>query len=158
MHLLRIALLPPVIFHQPATILPHGHLNVGAGWCGGATHSSLRDGDGWLAVNLIRAIEGISWDPEHGGMNAGETASTTRFLPVRTRGGADMKTYTVYRVDYRTNKHELIGKLVERRMKERKNNAADMLRLAQKMYATSSIDTSIFIKDSSSGGRLFGGA
>jgi len=69
-----------------------------------------------------------------------------------------MKTYTVYRVDYRTNKHELIGKLVERRMKERKNNAADMLRLAQKMYATSSIDTSIFIKDSSSGGGLFGGA
>jgi hypothetical protein len=27
----------------------------------------------------------------------------------------NMKTYTVYRVDYRTNKHELIGKVVDRR-------------------------------------------
>jgi hypothetical protein len=61
------------------------------------------------------------------GMNA-ETASTTGSSR-SNQGGADMKTYTVYRVDYRTNKHELIGKLVERRMKERKNNAADMLRL-----------------------------
>jgi hypothetical protein len=43
-----------------------------------------------------------------------------------------MKTFTVYRVDYRTNKKILIGGLVERRREERINNAADMLRLAQK--------------------------
>jgi hypothetical protein len=73
-------------------------------------------------------------------------------------GGADMPTYSVYRVDYRNNKQELIGKLVERRMKERTNNAADMLRLAKKIYATSSMDTNIFIQDQSSGGGLFGGA
>jgi hypothetical protein len=69
-----------------------------------------------------------------------------------------MTTYSVYRVDYRNNKQELIGKLVERRMKERTNNAADMLRLAKKIYATSSMDTNIFIQDQSSGGGLFGGA
>jgi hypothetical protein len=74
------------------------------------------------------------------------------------KGGAEMTTYSVYRVDYRNNKQELIGKLVERRMKERTNNAADMLRLAKKIYATSSMDTNIFIQDQSSGGGLFGGA
>jgi hypothetical protein len=92
-------------------------------------------------------------------MNARETASTTRFLPVHGLAqGWDMTTYSVYRVDYRNNKQELIGKLVERRMKERTNNAADMLRLAKKIYATSSMDTNIFIQDQSSGGGLFGGA
>jgi hypothetical protein len=56
-----------------------------------------------------------------------------------------MKTYTVYRVDYQTNKTEAIGTLVERRRGPRHNNAADLLRLAQKLYATSSIDSHIFI-------------
>jgi hypothetical protein len=77
----------------------------------------------------------------------------------RNRDGVDMKTYTVYRVDYRTNKQELIGKVVERRKVERKNNAADMLRLAQKIYATSSFDPNIFIiNEGSPGGPFFGGA
>ncbi len=77
----------------------------------------------------------------------------------RNRDGVDMKTYTVYRVDYRTNKQELIGKVVERRREERINNAADMLRLAQKIYATSSIDSNIFIiNEGSPRGHLFGGA
>ena len=70
-----------------------------------------------------------------------------------------MKTYTVYRVDYRNNKQELLGKVVERRKEERNNNAAeDMLRLAKKIYGTSSNDSSIFIQKGSSGGPLFGGA
>ena len=70
-----------------------------------------------------------------------------------------MKIYTVYRVDYRTNKHELIGKVVERRKAERNNNAADMLRLAQKIYAPSSFNPNIFIiNEGSSGGPIFGGA
>jgi len=70
-----------------------------------------------------------------------------------------MKTYTVYRCDYRTNKRELIGKLVERRREERNHNAADMLRLAQKVYATSSNASNIFIvNEGSSGGPIFGGA
>ena len=69
-----------------------------------------------------------------------------------------MKTYTVYRVDYRTNKKILIGRLMERRREERINNAADMLRLAKKTYATSSIDTNIFIVNEGSGEILFGGA
>lgn len=77
---------------------------------------------------------------------------------VLRKSGADMTTYSVYRVDYRSNKQELIGRLVERRKKERTNNAADMLRLAKKLYATSSTDTSIFIQDQSSVRGLFGGA
>jgi hypothetical protein len=56
-----------------------------------------------------------------------------------------MKTYTVYRVDYVANKTEAIGKLAERRRGERNNNAADMLRLAQKIYSRSSIDSHIYI-------------
>lgn len=77
----------------------------------------------------------------------------------RNRDGVDMKTYTVYRVDHRTNKQELIGKVVERRKDERMNNAAGMLRLAQKIYATSSNDPNIFIiNEGSPGGPLFGGA
>ena len=70
-----------------------------------------------------------------------------------------MKTYTVYRVDYRTNKQELIGKVIERRREERNNNAADMLQLAKKIYATSSIGSHIFvINEGSPGGPLFRGA
>ena len=56
-----------------------------------------------------------------------------------------MKTYTVYRVDYLTNKTQAIGTVVDRRTKDRKNNTADMLRLAQKLFATSSIDSHIYI-------------
>jgi len=56
-----------------------------------------------------------------------------------------MKTYTVYRAEYRTNKTVRIGKVVDHRRAERNNNTADMLRVAQKLYATSPIDSHIFI-------------
>lgn len=56
-----------------------------------------------------------------------------------------MKTYTVYRVDYPTNKTEPIGTVVDRRKGERNNNAADMVRLAQKLFAMSSIDSHLYI-------------
>lgn len=69
-----------------------------------------------------------------------------------------MKTYTVYRVDYPTKKTERIGTVVDRRRGERNNNAADMLRLAQKIYKTSSIDSHIFIlRESSHHNFLLGG-
>jgi len=70
-----------------------------------------------------------------------------------------MKTYAVYRLGYWNNKLELIGKVVERRKAERNNNTADMLRWAKKIYAASSIDSSIFIvKEGSSEGPIFGDA
>lgn len=65
-----------------------------------------------------------------------------------------MKTYTVYRVDYLKNKTVKIGKILDRRERERKNNPADMLRLAQMKYATSSINSHIFILRESSGRNL----
>ncbi|MBE0568878.1 MAG: hypothetical protein IH577_04305 [Deltaproteobacteria bacterium] len=65
-----------------------------------------------------------------------------------------MKTYTVYRVDYLKNKTVKIGKILERRERERKNNPADMLRLAQMKFATSSINSHIFILRESSGRNL----
>jgi len=69
-----------------------------------------------------------------------------------------MKTYTVFRVDYLKNKTVKIGKLQDRREGERNNNAADMLRLAQKIYTTSSIESHIFIvRDSSLQNLLWGG-
>jgi hypothetical protein len=56
-----------------------------------------------------------------------------------------VKTYTVYRSEYRPNKTVRIGKVVDQRRGERNNNAADMLRVAQKSYATSPMDSHIFI-------------
>ena len=56
-----------------------------------------------------------------------------------------MRTYTVYRVDNLKNKTVKIGKVLDRRVGERNNNLADMLRLAQVKYATSSINSHIFI-------------
>lgn len=50
------------------------------------------------------------------------------------------KTYTVYRIDFLNNKRVPIGTLIERREKERVNNEAGILRLAQNLYAESSID------------------
>jgi hypothetical protein len=75
------------------------------------------------------------------------------------RDGVNMKSYAVYRIGYWNNKLELIGKVVERRKEERKNNVADMLRWAKKIFAASSVDSNIFIvKEGSSEGPIFGGA
>jgi len=69
-----------------------------------------------------------------------------------------MKTYTVYRVEYLKNKTLKIGKVLDRREGERNNNQADMLRLAQIKYATSSINSHIFIlRESSNQNLLLGG-
>jgi hypothetical protein len=68
-----------------------------------------------------------------------------------------MRTYTVYRVDYLNNKTVKIGKVLDRREVERNNNPADMLRLAQKKYATSSINSHIFILRESSNQNLLSG-
>lgn len=65
-----------------------------------------------------------------------------------------MTVYTVYRADYRTNKTVRIGKVVDQRRTERNNNAAEMLRMAQKLYATSSSGSRIFIIRESSRLRL----
>jgi hypothetical protein len=69
-----------------------------------------------------------------------------------------VKTYAVYRIGHWNNKLELIGKVVERRKEARNNNAADMLRWAQNKFATSSIDSSIFIVNGFPGGPIIGGA
>ncbi len=50
------------------------------------------------------------------------------------------KIYTVYHIDFLNNERVPIGSLVERRQAERKDNAADMLRLARKLFADSSIE------------------
>jgi hypothetical protein len=65
-----------------------------------------------------------------------------------------MTVYTVYRAEYRTNKTVRIGKVVDHRRAERNNNAADMLRVAQKLYAVSSMNSHIFIIRESSRLRL----
>jgi hypothetical protein len=53
-----------------------------------------------------------------------------------SRGQLNMKTYTVYRVDYLRQEKEPVGKLVERRRTEREDNTKSLLRLAQKTYLT----------------------
>lgn len=56
-----------------------------------------------------------------------------------------MKHYTVYRFDYDRQVREPVGKLLERRRAERRNNVADLLKLAQRLYSTSSLDSHIVI-------------
>ena len=65
-----------------------------------------------------------------------------------------MKTYAVYRVEYLNNKTVKVGTVVDYRREERNNNAADMLRMAQKLYSTSPIDSHIFILRESSRLRM----
>jgi len=73
---------------------------------------------------------------------------------LRWKEGVDMKTYSVYRVEYKNNKTVKIGEVVDHRKAERNNNAADMLRMAQKLYSTSSIASHIFIIRESSRLRM----
>ena len=56
-----------------------------------------------------------------------------------------MKTYTVYRFDYFRQVREPVGNLTECRSKERGDNAGSLLKLAQKIYSTSSLDSHIVI-------------
>jgi len=56
-----------------------------------------------------------------------------------------VKNFTVYRFDYNRQVREPVGELVERRRKERRNNNEDLLRLAQRLYSTSSLDSHILI-------------
>lgn len=56
-----------------------------------------------------------------------------------------MRTYTVHRFDYARNVREPVGKLIERRRRERRNNVEDLLRLAQRIYATSSLESHVVI-------------
>ena len=65
-----------------------------------------------------------------------------------------MKTYTVYRVNYPNNKTERVGTVVDYRRTERNNNAADMLRMAQRLYSTSSVNSHVFIIRESSRLRM----
>jgi len=56
-----------------------------------------------------------------------------------------VKNYTVYRFDYIRQVREPVGKLEERRRAERRNNAEDLLRLAQRLYSASSLDSHLVI-------------
>ena len=56
-----------------------------------------------------------------------------------------MKIYTVYRFDYTRQVREPVGTLIERRRAERRNNIADLLRLAQKLFNRSSLDSHVVI-------------
>lgn len=56
-----------------------------------------------------------------------------------------MKTYIVYRYDYIQQVREPVGKVVERRSKDRGDNESSLLKLAKKLYPTSSPDIRIGI-------------
>jgi hypothetical protein len=45
-----------------------------------------------------------------------------------------MQTYIVYRLDYRRLVSEPVGKVTERRSKERVNNAGDLLRWTERIF------------------------
>ncbi len=59
--------------------------------------------------------------------------------------GLDVKAYTVYRYDYIYHAREPIGRVLERRRWERGNNYMDLLKLAQIIYSTSSLDSHVFL-------------
>jgi hypothetical protein len=56
-----------------------------------------------------------------------------------------LKTYMVYRYDYFRQVREPVGELMERRSKERGDNLKNLLKLAQNLYSTSSLDSHIVI-------------
>jgi len=56
-----------------------------------------------------------------------------------------MNTFTVYRFDYIRQEREPVGKLLERRSKDRGHNTEALLRLARELYSTSSLDSHIVI-------------
>jgi len=56
-----------------------------------------------------------------------------------------VKVYTVYRYDYNREVRESVGTLIDRRRKERGNNAEALLKLAQRLYFTSSLDSHLII-------------
>jgi hypothetical protein len=66
-------------------------------------------------------------------------------LTYNPKQGVGMQTYTVYRFDYARQVKEPVGELTERRRKDRGNNVGALLRLAQKLYSTSSLDSHIVI-------------
>lgn len=59
--------------------------------------------------------------------------------------GLGMKAYTVYRFDYTRQEREAVGTLLERRSRDRGHNIEALLRLARKLYSTSSLDSHIAI-------------
>jgi hypothetical protein len=63
----------------------------------------------------------------------------------RMMGESGLKTYIVYSYDYIRQVREPVGKVVERRMKDRGDNEASLLKLAQKLYPTTSMDIRIGI-------------
>lgn len=56
-----------------------------------------------------------------------------------------MKVYTVYRYDYNRQVREQIGIVLERRKGDRGKDTEGLLKLAQKLYSTSSLDSHIVI-------------
>jgi len=56
-----------------------------------------------------------------------------------------VKIYTVYRFNYVRQMREPVGKLMERRSEERGNNIEGLLKLAQRIYTTSSLDSHLVI-------------
>jgi len=56
-----------------------------------------------------------------------------------------MKLYTVYRYDYNYPMRKPIGLVLERRKRDRGNNVKDLLKLANKLYFKSSLESSISI-------------
>ena len=56
-----------------------------------------------------------------------------------------MTTFTVYRFDYSRQTREPVGKVTERRKKERVNNTEALLKLAQRLYSTVSLDSHVVI-------------
>ena len=56
-----------------------------------------------------------------------------------------VKNYTVYRFNYVRQMREPVGKLMERRSEERGNNIEGLLKLAQRIYTKSSLDSHIVI-------------
>ena len=56
-----------------------------------------------------------------------------------------MKTYIVYHLDYKRLVTEPVGKLTERRRKERVKNSEDILKWAERIFLPSSQDSSLVI-------------
>ncbi|NJD62636.1 MAG: hypothetical protein FIA93_07935 [Deltaproteobacteria bacterium] len=60
-------------------------------------------------------------------------------------GVREGKSYTVYRYDFGRQERETVGRVSERRKRERGNNYLDLLRRARTLYPTPSMNSLILI-------------
>ena len=104
-----------------------------------ANHSSIRE---WGATRKQDRHKSRGF---HQAGRGGRLRQEAVEVDIQKKGETDVKAYIVYRLDYIRLLSEPVGKLMERRRKDRVNNTEDLLKLAERIYPQSSPDSHLVI-------------